>query len=86
MLKNWSPYPCPSEIDEETRRDLARIEQAILGGDVRTLDEYGGLNAALKRAIALESRARRRAGRGLSERVKRWSSDRLAGARIWWEA
>ena len=57
------------EVAEETRRDLARIEQAILGGDVRTLDEYGGLNAALKRAIVLENRARRRAGRGLTESV-----------------
>ncbi len=86
VLTNWSRYPRPSEIDEETRRDLARIEQAILGGDVRTLDEYGGLQAALKRAVALEKRARRRAGRGLTERVKTWSSDRLAGARIWWES
>lgn len=32
VLTNWSRYPRPSEIDEETRRDLARIEQAILGG------------------------------------------------------
>lgn len=86
VLANWSRYPRPSEIDEETRRDIARIEQAILGGDVRTLDEYGGLNAALKRAVALENRARRRAGRGLTESVKTWSSDRLAGARIWWES
>ena len=86
VLANWSRYPRPSEIDEETRRDLDRIEQAILAGDVRTLDEYGGLNAALKHAIALENRARRRAGRGLTESVKTWSSDRLAGARIWWES
>ena len=86
VLANWSRYPRPSEIDENTRRDLARIEQAILAGDVRTLDEYGGLNAALKRANALENRARRRAGRGLTESVKTWSSGRLAGARIWWES
>ncbi len=26
VLTNWSRYPRPSEIDEETRRDLARIE------------------------------------------------------------
>ena len=86
VLANWSRYPRPSEIDGDTRRALARIEQAILAGDVRTLDEYGGLNAALKHAIALEDRARRRAGRGLTESVKTWSSDRLAGARIWWES
>lgn len=34
-LANWARYPRPSEIDEKTRRDLARIEQAIVGGDVR---------------------------------------------------
>ena len=86
VLTNWSRYPRPSEIDEETGRDIARIEQAILRGDVHTLDEYGGLQAAMKRANALEKRARRRAGRGLTERVQTWSSDRLAGARIWWES
>ena len=86
VLDNWARYPRPSEIDEETRRELARIEQAILGGDVRILDGYGGLQAALKRAVALEKRARRRAGRGLTERVNTWMTDRLAGARIWWEA
>jgi hypothetical protein len=86
VLGSWARYPRPSEIDEETRRELARIEQAILGGDVRFLDGYGGLQAALKRSIALEKRARRRAGRGLTERVDTWMTDRLAGARIWWEA
>ncbi len=85
VLANWSRYPRPSEIDEETRRDLARIEQAILGGDVRTLDEYSGLQAALERAIVLEDRARRRAGRGLTERVDTWMTDRLAWARFYWE-
>ncbi len=86
VLANWARYPRPSEIDEETRRELAQIEQAILGGDVRVLDEYGGLQPALKHAVALEKRARRRAGRGLTERVATWRTVRLAGARFWWEA
>ncbi|MDE2763372.1 MAG: hypothetical protein OXQ94_16055 [Gemmatimonadota bacterium] len=86
VLAAWSRYPRPSEIDEETRRDLARIEQAIIGGDVRTLDEYGGLQAAMKRAVALEKRTRRRAGRGLMERAAMWRTVRLAGARFPWEA
>ena len=86
VLTNWSRYPRPSEIDEETRRDLARIEQAILGGDVQTLDEYGGLQTAMKRANALGKRARRRAGRGLTESADTWMTDRLSGARFYWEA
>ncbi len=32
VLTNWSRYPRPSDIDEQTRCDLVRIEQAILGG------------------------------------------------------
>ncbi len=43
VLTNWSRYPRPSEVDEEIRRDLARIEQAILGGDVGVLDKYDRL-------------------------------------------
>ncbi len=86
VLAAWTRYPRPSEVDEETRRELARIEQAIIGGDVPTLDEYGGLQAALKRAIALEESPRRRAGRGLTEHVDTWMTVRLAGARFYWEA
>ena len=87
VLANWARYPRPSEIGEGTRRELARIEQAILAGDVRVLnDEYGGLQAALKRSIELENRARRRAGRGLMHRTATWSTTRLAEARFIWEA
>ncbi len=86
VLTSWARYFRPSEDDEETRRELARIERAIIGGDVRVLEEYGGLQAALKRAIALEERPRRRAGRGLTERVDTWMTVRLAGARFYWEA
>ena len=86
VLANWARYPRPSEIGEETRRELARIEQAILTGDVRVLDEIGGLQAAMKRSIALEKRARRRAGRGLMHRTETWWTVRLAEARYPWEA
>ena len=53
VLANWSRHLRPSEIDEDTRRELAGIEQAIIGRDVRVLDGYGGLQADMKRAIAL---------------------------------
>ena len=86
VLANWARYPRPSETGEETRRDLARIERAILTGDVRVLDEYGGLQAALKRSVALEKRTRRRAGRGLMHRTETWWTTRLADARYPWEA
>lgn len=46
------------------------------------LDEYGALQAALNSAVALEKRTRRRAGRGLTERVATWMTVRLAGGRF----
>ena len=83
VLASWARYPRPSEIDEETRRELTRIEQAILGGDVRVLDEYGGLQAALKRAVALDKQA----GRPGADGTRRHMADGSArGARFWWEA
>ncbi len=40
------------------------IERAILQGAVQILDEFGGLQAALKRSVALTKQARRQRGRG----------------------
>ena len=82
VLANWARDPRPSEMDREMSRDLARIERAILKGDVRVLDEYGGLQAAMRRSVALEKRARRRAGRGLMQRADTWRTVRLAEARF----
>ncbi len=82
VLANWARDPRPSEIDEETGRDIDRIHQAILDGDVRVLQEYGGLQAAMKHSVALEKQARRRAGRGLMHRTATWRTVRLAGARF----
>ena len=69
VLANWARAPHPSEMDEETARKLARIEQAILTGDVSVIEEYGSLQAALKRSTALEKQARGRAGQGLMHRT-----------------
>ena len=51
----------PAEPDAEIREELARIERAILQGAVQILDEFGGLQAAMKRSVALEKRVRRQA-------------------------
>ncbi len=44
----------PSESREAARREIARIERAILEGDDRTLDEYGDLQAGLERIVELK--------------------------------
>ena len=84
VLANWARDPRPSEIDEEIGRDIDRIHQAILNRDVRVLQEYGGLQAAMKHSVALEKQARRRAGRGLMHRTATWRTSRLAGTIFRW--
>ena len=82
VLANWARDPHPSEFDHEIGREIDRIDRAIIKGDVRVLMEYGGLQAAMKRSVALSKRARRQAGRGLMQRTDTWQSVRLVGARF----
>ena len=53
MLANWAGDPRPSEFDAEVSLEIARIEHAILRGVVQILEEFGGLQAAMKRSVAL---------------------------------
>ena len=79
VLANWTRDPHPSEFDAEVGCEIDRIDQAIIKGDVRVLMEYGGLQAAMKRSVALTKRARRQAGRGLMQRTDTWRTVRLGG-------
>ncbi len=83
VLANWTRDPRASEMDRETVREIERIDQAILKGDTRVIGEYGSLQAALKRSVALEKRARGETGRGLVGRGETWETRRLAGTRYW---
>ena len=80
VLKNWAEGSGDCISDAEARREIARIEQAILQGTVRILDEFGGLQAALKRCIALKKQPRRHPNRGLIHCGGTWQSTRLAEA------
>ena len=82
VLANWARDPHPSEFDHEIGREIDRIDRAIIKGDVRVLMEYGGLQAAMKRSVALSKRAHRQAGRGLMQRTDTWRTVRLVGARF----
>jgi hypothetical protein len=57
---------------QRIRGKLARIERAVHRGATEVLDEYGGLQGALKRSVALEKEARRQAGRGGLRRAHAW--------------
>ena len=60
--------------------EMARIEEAILQGDGWVLGEYDGLQAAMKRSVALKKQARQPADRGLIHRGSTWETARLSGA------
>ena len=75
------PGSGPAEPDAEIREELARIERAILQGAVQILEEFGGLQAALKRSVSLTKQTRRRSGPGSIHRASTWRTVRLAGAR-----
>ena len=64
VMSGWAEASGPGEPDAGIREELARIERAILQGAVQILEEFGGLQAALKRSVALDKQARRQTGRG----------------------
>ena len=81
VMSGWAEASGPGEPDAGIREELARIERAILQGAVQILEEFGGLQAALKRSVALEKQGRRQAGRGTIHHGVAWQTVRLAGAR-----
>ena len=80
-MRHWAEPSGPAELDPQVRKELARIEEAILAGAVPILEKYGGLQAAMKRSVALEKQARRQAARASIRRGSIWRTVRLAGAR-----
>ena len=82
VLDNWARQPRPSEFDAEVSREIAQIEEAILQGKVQILEEFGGLQGAMKRSVALTKRVCMQAGRGLIHCTTTWQTVRLAGARF----
>ena len=81
VLRGWTEVSRNGESDPAIRDELARIERAILQGAVQILEEFGGLQAALKRSVALENEVRRRPERGAIRRGRAWRTTRLAGVR-----
>ncbi|MDE2979834.1 MAG: hypothetical protein OXU74_01445 [Gemmatimonadota bacterium] len=81
VTRGWSEPGGHGEPDPGIAEELARIEGAILDGAVHVLEEYGGLQAALKRSIALEREASRPVRRGSIDRGSVWQTARLQGAR-----
>ena len=81
VMRGWAEASGPGEPDGGIREELARIERAILQGAVQILEEFGGLQAAMKRSVVLEKQVRRQPGPGSIRRASTWRTVRLAGGR-----
>ena len=84
ILENWvhgrtSDSSGPSESREAARREIARIERAILEGDDCALDEYGDLQAGLERIVELKELQRTLRSRAAIDCFATWRSTRLPG-------
>ena len=82
ILHSWAEAFGPDEPDAGIREEIARIERAILQGAVQILEEFGGLQAALKRSVALTKQDRRRRARGPIHTGSTWQTVRLSGAQF----
>ena len=69
------PSIANTEIDEE----ITRIEHGVLQRDVSTLETYGGLQAAVKRRVALKKFPLRSHGQAIIDSFSVWRSMRSAG-------
>ena len=68
----------PRESIAEASQEIARIKQAILQGAVWILDEFGGLQAALKRSIASKKESRQQGHRRLIHSGATLKTERLS--------
>ncbi len=82
VLHGWAETSGPGEPEGDVRAEIARIERAILKGAVQILDEFGGLQAALKRSVALTKQTRGQSGQGSIDRGSTWQTVRLSGAQF----
>ena len=77
VLGRWADIAA-STSDPLAGREIARIEQAILKGNDRVLDEYGDLQGALKRIGELKNLARKGSDKTIIEGFSTWRSRRVS--------
>ena len=81
LLRNWNrrSLAVASAGDPLAAREDAEIKRAVLTGDTGLLNSYGGVTAALKRAIELEPLAQDRSFRVAIDGCSTWQATRLLG-------
>ena len=81
VMRYWTEATATAEPDPMAAIELARIERAIIEGSVEVLDEYGGLQAAMQKSVALEKEALRGRRIATVQRASAWRTVRLQGVR-----
>ena len=81
VMRYWTVASGTAEPDPMVAIELARIDRAIIEGSVEVLDEYGGLQAAMQKSVALEKEARRGRRIATVHRASAWRTARLQGVR-----
>ena len=76
VMRYWTEGFGPAEPDPTVAKELARVE-----GAVEILDEYGGLQAAMQKSLALEEEARRQPRRATIHRASAWRTVRVQPVR-----
>ena len=81
VLQNWASSSGPEARvpDPSAAREYAKIKRAVLAGDTAVLDSYGGVQAALKRAIEVQQVAQDRSSGVAIDGCATWRSARLGG-------
>ena len=81
VLGRWAKnFELPASThDPLAGEEIAKIEQAILKGNVRVLEEYGGLQGALKRSVGLKKLARKHSKKMIIEGFSTFWSSRVHG-------
>ena len=82
VLRRWATG-CGTKTgtgDPAAAREYARIKRAVLSGDKATLDGYGGVTPALKRAIELQEATQDRSFRLGIDGYSTWQTKRLLEA------
>ncbi len=84
ILGNWTnadpaprPIPPPGTA-AAARREIARIEQAILGMDDAAVEELGGLNGCLHRLVEMRALLRSSLPGGVIHGHSVWGSNRFS--------
>ena len=79
VLSRWAKnFELPASThDPSAGEEIAKIESAILIGNVPVLEEYGGLQGALKRSVALKKLARKRSKKTIIEGFSTFWSRRV---------